>query len=491
MNRITYLLYLFFVALTIGCVPNKTTEVPEKPNLLVIMTDEHNFRTLGCYRDVLPPEQAYVWGEGLQVETPHIDFLAAEGVLLSKFYSVSPVCSPSRASFVSGLYPQQTGVPTNDVPMHDHIVTFAQVLKEAGYATGYAGKWHLDGNGKPQWAPARKFGFTDNRYMFNRGHWKKFVNTQHGPEVGARGRNGKINYDLNGADEKSYATDFLTDKTIEFISKNKDVPFCYMVSYPDPHGPDQVRSPYDTMYNHLSFRAPATYNKSNEGIPSWASKQKNVAIDQSQYFGMVKCIDDNVGRLIGHLKQNGLLDNTIIVFTSDHGDLRAEHHRQNKGVPLEASAKVPFIVYSASLKQKGENISIAFNSVDFAPTIISLMGLSDKHEMAGVDFSELLITPDKQAGWQDFTVVKSTNKNAKWIAAVTSRYKLILSGKDRPWLLDLEMNPEETVNYIDHPANKKIINNLANKLRNYAEKHHEPFLQNTGMENDLSELCAY
>ena len=492
MNHTIKILFLLFVALATGCNPVRTyEEVAEKPNLLVIMTDEHNFRTLGCYRDILPPAQAFVWGEGLKVETPNIDFLADEGVLLSKFYSVTPVCSPSRGSFVSGLYPQKTGVPVNDVPMYDHVITFAEVLKEAGYETGYAGKWHLDGEGKPQWEPARKFGFTDNRYMFNRGHWKKLADTPQGPKVDARNNQGSINYDLNGADEKSYTTDFLTDKTIEFIKKNKDNPFCYMVSYPDPHGPDRVRPPYDTMYNNLAFKAPLTYNKTGERIPSWAMLQKKVGIDQSNYFGMVKCIDDNIGRIINHLRQNGLLDKTIIVFTSDHGDLRAEHRRQNKGVPLEASAKVPFIVYAPSLKQKGQNIGNAFNSVDFAPTILGLMALKNLHEMDGTDFSELLMDPDRQEGWQDFTVVRSTAKNRKWIAAVTSRYKLVLSEQDGSWLLDLEINPDETINYIDHSENQKVVRDLANKLKAYAEKYDEPFLQNTELENELSKLCIY
>ena len=476
--------------LVTGCAPNKAQEdAPKKPNLLVIMTDEHNFRTLGCYRDLMPDEEAYVWGEGLKVETPYIDFLAKEGVLFSKFYSVVPVCSPSRGSFVSGLYPQHTGVPRNDAPMRDDVITFAQVLKESGYETGYAGKWHLDGAGKPQWAPERKFGFTDNRYMFNRGHWKKLVDTPQGPDIGAKNSRGEPGYGLRGADEKSFVTDFLTDKTLQFIEKNKDSPFCYMVSYPDPHGPDKVRPPYDTLYKNLLFRAPKTFNKPDEGLPSWATKQENVDIDQSQYFGMVKCLDDNIGRLINALREKKLLENTIIIFTSDHGDLRAEHHRQNKGVPLEASVKVPFIVYAPALKQRGKTVNNAFNSVDFAPTILNLMGLKNGHKMEGANFSELILNPNQQSDWQNFTVVKSSNKSAKWIAAVTSKYKLVLSENDPPWLLDLETNPEETVNYIDE--RKEVVRDLANRLKAYAENHEEPFLLDSKMGDEMLKLSEY
>lgn len=118
-----------------------------RPNLLIIQTDEHNFRTLGCYRETLSEDQALMWGESV-VETPHIDRIAHEGALCTSFYATTPVCSPSRGSFVSGLYPQNSPVVQNNVPLGDHVVTFAQILKDNGYTTGYAGKWHLD-HGKP------------------------------------------------------------------------------------------------------------------------------------------------------------------------------------------------------------------------------------------------------------------------------------------------------------------------------------------------------
>ena len=109
-------------------------------NVLVIQTDEHHFGTLGCYG-------------GAIVGTPYIDWIAKNGALCTSFYATTPVCSPSRASLVSGLYPQKTPVVTNNIPLSDDVVTFAELLRRRGYATGFAGKWHLDGNGKPQWAP--------------------------------------------------------------------------------------------------------------------------------------------------------------------------------------------------------------------------------------------------------------------------------------------------------------------------------------------------
>ena len=492
MTRYSIQLYVLLLLILMGCTPGKEDEQQKrKPNLLVIMTDEHNFRTLGCYRDLLPRDQAFVWGDELAVETPYIDHLAEKGVLFSKFYAPSPVCSPSRSSFVSGLYPQHTGVPRNDSPMHDHIITFAEVLQQNGYATGYAGKWHLDGEGKPQWGPERKFGFSDNRYMFNRGHWKKVIDTPDGPLIDALDSSGEFNYDLNGADEKSFMTDYLTDKTLEFMERNKEGPFCYMLSYPDPHGPDEVRPPYDTMYADLPFTAPVTHEKPIENVPEWASKAEESEVDQSQYFGMVKCIDDNIGRLINYLKTNDLWENTVVVFTSDHGDLRGEHHRRNKGVPLEASAKVPFIVYDPSLKERGEVIKSAFNIVDFTPSILSLMDIEDTVKRQGSDFADLIMNPDKQSEYPDFTVMRShSSRSVKWVAAVTSRYKLVLSEQDDPWLLDLKKDPNETINYMDSVGNGSTIMELSRQLKVYHEKYEDPFLDGTKMANEMMELSG-
>ncbi len=190
-------------------------------NLLVIQTDEHHYGTLGCYG-------------GRIVGTPNIDWIAKQGAICTAFYATTPVCSPSRAALVSGLYPQNTQVVTNNIPLADSVVTFAELLRRRGYATGYAGKWHLDGTGKPQWAPERRFGFQDNRFMFNRGHWKKLVDTPQGPRVGARNQSGP-SYALDGADKTTFTTDWLCDKAVDFIREHQAQPFCYQFPRPDLH----------------------------------------------------------------------------------------------------------------------------------------------------------------------------------------------------------------------------------------------------------------
>lgn len=476
---------LFFIA---GSVYGKTAK---KPNLLILHTDEHNFRTLGCYRRLLSDEQAFVWGKGVKVDTPNIDWIAANGALCDSFYATTPVCSPSRAAFVSGKYPQNTPVYTNNIPLDDNIITFAEVLGKNGYATGYAGKWHLDGEGKPQWAPKRKFGFADNRYMFNRGHWKKFKDTPDGPRVAGVSKTGKISYAVDGADEKSFATDYLADKTIEFINENSEKPFCYMVSFPDPHGPNTVRAPYDTMYKDVDFQMPKTALKSSEGLPSWATKQvksnKVNKVSMGRYFGMVKCIDDNVKKILDSLRKNGILENTIVVFTSDHGDMCYEHGRHNKGVPFETSAKVPFVIYNPGKINAGTVVDEAMSCVDFMPTILSLMGVNSP-ETEGRDMSVFLRAGKVPWGWNDVVFIRATgNKEKGWFGAVTKQYKMIYCAGDEPWLYDLKKDPDELINFYNKPAYAKIRKKLAADILAYGKKYKDNRIENPLVNKQLKE----
>lgn len=437
-------------------------------NLLVIQTDEHHFKTLGCYG-------------GKIVATPNIDWIAKQGALATSFYATTPVCSPSRAALMSGLYPQKTPVVNNNIRLDDRMVTFAEVLRRQGYATGYAGKWHLDGDGKPQWAPERQFGWQDNRFMFNRGHWKKFADTAEGPRVDSQKR-GQPDYALNGADENSFSTDWLTDKVIDFVNAKKGQPFCYMVSYPDPHGPNTVRAPYDTMYDHVSVPIPRSVNKTREQTPVWAAKAPKITADtirvlMPKYYGMVKCLDDNIGRILSTLRRNGQLDHTLIVFTSDHGDLCGEHGRLNKGVPYEGSSRIPFLLYCPGKVPPGTVVKEALSCIDFLPTVTSLMGMQPRLKVDGRN-AESLFTGVRGGEWEDIAFLRSTSGGASgWLCAVTDRYKLVYASSGKPWLFDLEQDPDELKNYFDSPAHQKIVQHLTGSLAGYAEEHRDAHIQ--------------
>jgi len=465
----------------------------ERPNLLILHTDEHNFRTLGCYRETLSDDQAYLWGPKAVVETPRIDQLAKNGVLCTSFYATTPVCSPSRSSFMTGMYPQNTPVVTNNIPMADGLETFASILKNNGWSTAYIGKWHLDGTGKPQWAPERKFGFEDNRYMFNRGHYKMLEDTDDGPRVASINDKGVADYGLEGADEKSFTTDFLADKAMEFIEMHKDGPFCLMVSFPDPHGPNTVRAPYDTMYEDLKFRKPPSNHVDTTNLPSWAQPAKKT-IGQNgmvKYYGMVKCIDDNVGKIIDFLDDEKLLGNTIVIFTSDHGDLLGEHGRDNKGVPFETSAKIPFVISYPGVLPNGMVVDQAMSCVDFSPSILSLMGIEKSGQEEGQDVSSLW-KGQLPAGWNDVAFMRGTGvlngPDENWLSVVSDRYKMVFSPRkgDEPWLFDLEKNPDETINFYTYPYYKDVVAKLSKELLDYGNKYNDPRVHHPKIARELA-----
>lgn len=459
-----------------GSAQNKTM-----PNLVIVMTDEHNFRTLGCYRDLMTSDQAFVWGSNVDVKTPNLDAIGKGGAICTNFYSSSPVSTPSRASFVSGLYPIATGSPQNDMPMHDDVITFAEVLRQKGYSTSYVGKWHLDGEAKPGFAPARKFGFTDNRYMFNRGHWKGIGDDDEGNpfllgKVDLEKESQQIN--VREIDPKQFTTDYLTEKTLEIIARDKNKPFCVMLSIPDPHDPNIVRPPYDTMFDNMTFQHPKTMDVAVESLPKWmvGKDVTNVKFNQDnlrKYFGMVKCIDDNVGLILKYLKDNNLEKNTIVVFTSDHGDMMAEHRKYNKGVPYEGSARVPFLIRYPEKIAAGKVISKAFTTTDFGPTILGIMGAGEIPNAHGLNSSKDFLSKTKNISDDRITYMTIGN----WVCAFNNRYKLVLSLKDNPWLFDLQKDPNELTNFYNDPAYKEIGALLQKTLLEDLKKYKDPILK--------------
>lgn len=464
-----------------------TVSAKERRNLLIIQTDEHHFGTLGCYGGAM-------FG-GEESLTPTLDRLAGQGAIATSFYATSPVCSPSRAAFCSGLYPQATPVITNNIPMDVNVQTFADVLARQGYSTGYAGKWHLDGAGKPQWGPRRKFGFEDNRFMFNRGHWKKFGFDHDGPQVAARNNRGQPSYSVDDADAQTFSTDWLTDRAIDFIEENADEPFCYWLSIPDPHGPNTVRAPYDTMYSAEQTVIPASLTRSAAQTPAWGTPSKGVTERSLRrimpdYFGMVKCIDDNVARIIETLKQRQLLERTIVVFTSDHGDLCGEHGRLNKGVPYEGSARIPFIVRAEGLVPPGIVVPEALSCVDFLPTMISLLDVKPTGSVHGRDASGLFTTRQTVGEWNDIAFLRNSGMKPVWLTAVSDRHKLVFSMNDQPWLFDLEKDAQELVNRFDDADYAPVVRRLSNALLNYCDKYRDPNGQHPKLRADMKSAAA-
>ncbi|TPN84405.1 sulfatase-like hydrolase/transferase [Aquimarina algicola] len=504
------LVYLILVISFFSCANTKEAKQINKPendkaNVIWIITDEHNFRTIGAYRDQLPKDQAFVWGDKAYVETPNLDKMARSGVIFNRMYCSAAVCTASRASMMTGMYPMTLGIPNNSNKKGDgkylksNVTTIADVLSDAGYITGYSGKWHLSESrtdrgldkDKNWWSPYPidnpndTYGFQDKRFMFNGGHDKWIGVDANGNPYKANhkaikplGRNDKYGQPLytdGKSDNVKFTTDWLTDKTVEFIDAHKEKSFFYVVSIPDPHTPNEVRAPYDTLFDEVEIHLPKTYTQAQaqreEKLPKWqkpdgkSDDKKRLKRDVRQYLGMVKLIDDNIGRIIKKLKDEGIFENTIIMFSSDHGDLLGEHARSNKGTIHEASAKIPCIITQGEtgknpLIPRNKVVNLAANNTDWMPTFLSLLNV-DCPKVAGRDISPIL-NGSRPADWKDITYTRLGH-----YAAITEHYKLHLAAKEKPWLFDIEADSSERVNFIDDPKYTTIAKKLAKDVKNY------------------------
>jgi arylsulfatase A-like enzyme len=384
------------------------------------------------------------------------------------------VCTPSRGCFVTGRYPESHGAYFNSIPLNRDEITFAEVLKGAGYRTGYVGKWHLDGTPRPGWVhPERAMGFDDARYMFNRGHWKKIedfkMNKKDQPVVHP--------YSVIG-DEETYATDWLTNKTLEFLDIEDERPFCHMLSLPDPHGPVHVRAPYDTMFSPEDMPLPSTFDPEN--LPDWAQelqakspfgteredREERLRRFLGLYFGEVKLIDDSVGRVITKLEEKGVLENTVVVFTTDHGEYAGEHGLHAKNLLYETAYRIPMIVHWPKGIEAGTRIDNVMSTVDFQQTLLGLMGVAASGREQGRDGSAFL--RGEELEWDDRAFLHHCSHTRAGI--FTREYELALVEDGDSILFDRVNDPDQVTNLFDDPDHADVVVELTGRVVAHHEK---------------------
>lgn len=381
-------------AWAVGNVQKSEIEDKKKPNILIILTDQQNLNTLSIYGSSI-------------IETPNIDRIGHEGAILKNFYTNVAVCTPSRGNFLTGRYHHSHGAEVNGRPIHQNEITFAKILQKNGYDTEYVGKWHLDGfDLRPGWVhPERSMGFEDCHYMFNDYHGKKIEDGRQDSKI-------RTPYDYTYdpvvfpmdivGEGETYTTDYLTNKAIKYIEKERKQPFCYMLSIPDPHHPWSVRPPYDTMFKAEDMTIPKTF--SQKDLPPWAKtiqnngpfrldnpdREKALCRKLVSYYGMVKLIDDCVGRLIKALEAKGILNNTMIIFTTDHGDYNGEHGLMEKNKIYEPVYHIPFLIRYLGKINKGTIVEEYISIVDFQPSLLGLVGIKKCGREQGRDASHLI-----------------------------------------------------------------------------------------------------
>jgi len=349
------LVILFLIAGLSSCAQ---PEEPSAPNVIIIYTDDQGYNDVGCFGS---PD----------IETPYLDQMAMEGVKMTSFYAPQAVCSASRAGLLTGCYPNRIGIhnammPNSRVGINHNETTMAEMLRARGYATGIFGKWHLGDH--PDYMPLNKgfdeyFGIPYSNDMWPL-HPQQGPIFNFGPLPLFDGENV-----IDTLTDQSMLTTQITERSIDFIKRNVDKPFFLYVPHPQPHVP---------LYVSDKFKG-----KSERGL----------------YGDVIMEIDWSVGQIMKTLKEKGIDDNTIVIFTSDNGPWLAygDHsgsampHREGKGTAWEGGQREPFIIRYPNKLKANQIIDVPAMGIDLLPTIAHWTGATlPVNEIDGRDISKVL-----------------------------------------------------------------------------------------------------
>lgn len=410
------------------------------PNVLFILPDEWRVQALGCMGN---PD----------VQTPHLDKLASEGTLFRHTLSNTPLCCPARANMLTGTYPCRNGMVANDLRLRESRTTVGELYSQAGYRTGYVGKWHLDGGPRmPGFVPPgpRRHGFqywAANECNHNYFHgW--YFRDENVPIVSDR-----------------YEPEYWADRAIEFLYESQEKPFFLMLAFGSPHDPYLAPERYMDMYDPKKLTMEPNWV---EGIRGGTRE------DIAGYYASMTAIDDQIGRLLQVLRQLNLEENTIVLFSSDHGNMLGSQGRILKKLPWEESIRVPGIVRCPGTVPSGRTSDILFSHVDFAPTLLSLCDLPVPTDMQGADLSSAVLGKTEHgpssAYFQNFGPYLTGGQKHAWRAIRTERY-MYARRETGPWLLyDLEKDPYELHNLIQTSSTGPLVQELDANLLQWMNK---------------------
>lgn len=414
--------------------------VEERPNVLLIVADQLRGQDLGCRGNA-------------DVQTPYIDRLASEGVCLPNTFANTPLCTPARGNLLTGRFAHAHGVPINDLRMLELEVTVADHFSQAGYRTGFIGKWHLDGGKRlPGFIPPglRRHGF--QFWAANECDHTPF-RTQY----------------FRDTSEPIPITQFeaiaWTDIAIEFLHDSAGKPFFLEVAMGPPHPPYAAPPEYVRRYDAAKLRMRGNWVERTRG-----GSRANIAT----YYAMISAIDDQVGRLMQALKDLGLEENTIVLFTADHGNMLGSHGLDDKQQPYEESIAIPGVLRFPRGVPAGRRVGNFLTHVDMGPTLLSLCRIPVPREMQGTDISEALTgngtSAPRSAYLQLFAPYHIPTVPFAWRGVRNERYMYARS-QHGPWLLfDLERDPYELRNLVDDPSSRAIRDRMERELAQWMER---------------------
>lgn len=456
-------LFLLLTVSLAAVVPVPSEVVPQripgaKPrNVVFILSDDHRYDAMSFMGHPL-------------ARTPQMDAMAQHGVHLKNALVTTSLCSPSRASILTGLYTFRHRVIDNNRPIPEGTVYFPQYLQKAGYATAFIGKWHMGGESD------------EPRPGFD--HWVSFRGQ--GEYLPPR-PDYTLNVDGQRVRQKGYVTDELTDYALAWLQKQKpsDKPFFLFLSHKAVHANFTPAKRHEGMLKDVSFQRASTETVSppETNRPRWVVDQRNswhgvdfpyhsdldIENHYKRYCETLGAVDDSIGRVMEQLKQMGVYEDTLVIYMGDNGFMFGEHGLIDKRVAYETSIRVPLLMQCPALFEGGRAVDQVVANIDIAPTILEACGLARPPHMDGQSF--LPLAQGRDVTWRkEFLYVYYWEKNYPQSPTVFAlrgdRYKYITYYGlwDADELYDLENDPSELKNLLYDPQFRPIAVEMETRL---------------------------
>ncbi len=472
-----------------------------KPNLLFIFTDQQRADTMRCYGNDT-------------IQTPNLNALADASFVFENAYVSAPVCTPSRATILTGLYPQNHGAIANNVPLDPSHPTIAEMLPEE-YECAYFGKWHLGDEVVPQRGFGRWLSIEDDyrQYYSKPEHLSKLSDYHHflvesgfepdaesyGERVFSRPMAARLPVEYTKAS-------FLGFKVAEFLNEERDRPFALYVNFLEPHdpydgpfndlysrdelntGPAFARKPSDQASLRHRLRADFYSNQVMDGID--LSTEEGMREVRARYWGNVTLMDKAVGVMLEALETSGHANDTVVVFTSEHGDMLGDHGMVRKMMMYEEAIKVPLLVRVPWLSTSGELVEGRVHHVDLIPTLLDLLGVSAPGHLDGTSRVPVLSgeatladndvvvewnePPGRRYAEHKMTVPAEEEQQLSgqpWRTIISSAgWKLNLNVEDRCELFDLNDDPHELRNLYYTLEQSEQVRDLKARVRRWQKR---------------------
>ncbi|MFH1718344.1 MAG: sulfatase-like hydrolase/transferase [Planctomycetota bacterium] len=455
------------------------TKGPKQPNLVFMFPDQFRRQAIGFMRED-------------PVITPRLDEFASQSMVLTDAVSSYPVCSPFRAQLLTGKYPISNGVTSNcnsasDVMLKENERCLSDILHDSGYNLGYLGKWHLDKPREPYVGRRRgRPGMPGGGIV-----WDEFVPPERRHDFtfwhayNCRDQHLNPRYWTTDAErtEPTYfdewSTEHEADVAIEFIRnrqgkyRDADKPFALFISPNPPHTPfEQVPGKYVDMYEGKGYKD--LLNRPNVDLDNPHPQAKQHV---KNYFAAVTGTDEQFGRILDVLKEQGLENDTIVVFTADHGEMMGSHNRMHKSVAYEESIGIPFIIrWPGRIPARRDDLLLT--AADMMPSLLGLMGLADRipSDVEGSDYSPIMLgKPGKRPASALYLTCTGPKGGTRGLR--TNRYTFTITpeenGKKQILLFDNRKDPYQINNIAE--SNPEIVSKLTKELRQWLEKTNDPW----------------